>query len=296
MGKSQFHKYQSIGKKFKPNLIEGYPSDLTNKINWQGQIDEKGIILNKLTNGKLIYFPIAIAQKALGHYDNYLIHNNDEDITIFLKYTDFLIAKMDSEGLISTWHDQERNLLNDYSAMTQGQLISCCCRAFAYTNEPAYMNAAQKASYHITNLTEKNLLVKLDDTSLALSEMPNKNNSIILNGWFFSLWGLLELELIYPNEKLNKINKSIIDSIIKNINLFDTGFWSKYDNKNIASPFYHDLHIEQLKVMYHITQDSTFKAYIEKWDMYRNKNTYKFLSILIKAKQKLSTRKYNEFI
>lgn len=297
IGKSQFHQTQSVGKNFIPNEIKGYPSDLTNKINWEGKLDDNGIILNKLTNGKLIYFPIAIAQKALAHYDNYLLQNSEKDITLFLNYTNFLISKMDSDGLVSTWHEQERELLNNYSAMTQGQLISCCCRAYIHTNNYEYIDTAKRASFHLTNETEKKLLIKLNNNDLALSEMPNKNNSVILNGWIFSLWGLLELEIISPNVELNALNKKLNRSLVENMNLFDTGYWTKYENKkSIASPFYHDLHIEQLKAMYLITQDNTFKKYITKWEGYRRNRFYKSLSILIKIKQKLLMRRYHEFI
>lgn len=297
MGKSQFHQTQMIGKAFDPDKILGYPSDLTNKISWKGSIDDDGIIMNKLTNGKLIYFPIAIAQKALGHFDNYLLNKNKSDFYIFLNYTNFLIKNMDNEGLISTWHDQEKDLLNDYSAMTQGQLISCCCRAFLHTNNNIYKESAIKASYHLTHLSNKNLLIKLNDSDLALSEMPKNKDSIILNGWIFSLWGLLDLEKIVSSDEIKNINQILTNSLANNLDKFDTGFWSKYDlGKNIASPFYHDLHIEQLKAMYLITKNERFNLFLIKWNKYKKNKFYKLISIILKIKQKLFMRKYNEFI
>lgn len=296
-GKSQFHQAQILGKNFIPGKLYGYPSDLTNKINWQGKVNDNGIIINKLTNGEEIYFPIAIAQKALGHYDYFLLHNNESDIQTFLNYTDFLLNSMNHEGLISTWHKQERGYLNNYSAMTQGQVISCCCRAYIYTGNLLYKNAAIRASFHLRNLTDKKLLVKLNENDLALSECPNNNLEIVLNGWIFSLWGLLDLALIVSDKDLHNLNTILIQSLSNQLKYFDNGIWSKYDNnKNIASPFYHELHIQQLMAMYQITNIDTFIIYKKKWIEYNKSRFKKSIAILLKIKQKLLMRKYNEFI
>ncbi|MCV5343608.1 hypothetical protein OFC87_42415, partial [Escherichia coli] len=76
----------SIGKLLCDKSIRGYPSDLTEKTIWNGSVDNEGIILNKLSSGEEIYFPIAIAQKALGHYDLYLSNDSIEDKKLFLTY------------------------------------------------------------------------------------------------------------------------------------------------------------------------------------------------------------------
>ena len=48
-----------------------------------------------------------------------------------------------------------------------------------------------------------------------------------------------------------------------NLNVYDTGFWSLYEQSGtrlpmVASPFYHRLHIVQLRVMAKLTGDEFF--------------------------------------
>ncbi|MCV5648748.1 hypothetical protein OFN55_39085, partial [Escherichia coli] len=83
--------------------------------------------------GEEIYFPIAIAQKALGHYDLYLSNDSIEDKKLFLTYCKYLRTTINKNGLLETWHKQARPVINNYSSMTQGQVISCFCRAYLIT-------------------------------------------------------------------------------------------------------------------------------------------------------------------
>ena len=41
------------------------------------------------------------------------------------------------------------------------------------------------------------------------------------------------------------------------------------DGKRICSPFYHDLHIAQLTVMYDLFGDEIYNEFAQKWDGYR---------------------------
>ena len=74
--------------------------------------------------------------------------------------------------------------------------------------------------------------------------------------------------------------------------LLDAGFWSLYEQsgtrmKMLASLFYHNLHIVQLKVMYRLTSDSIFKHFAEKWEAYRNNHIKRNIALTYKAIFKL---------
>ncbi len=296
IGKSQFHKEQGVGEFLSPDSLKGYPSNLIGKTNWQGFIDDNGIIKNKLTSGDLIYFPIAIAQKALGHYDLYLMNGNDKDKNELLNSCDFLISVMNDKGLIETWHKQERDVINNYSSMTQGQAVSGFSRAFLLTSDDKYMKAALLAAKCLFEEGEEKITVQFK-YGLSYSEMPNNSGSIVLNGWIFTLWGLIDLQYIYPSVELSKLIDSALDSLIKSIHLFDNGYWSMYDNKKtICSPFYHRLHINQLKALYIMTGRDELENIISKWQMYENNLLFKSIATIVKIKQKLVSRKYNEII
>ncbi len=61
-----------------------------------------------------------------------------------------------------------------------------------------------------------------------------------------------------------------------NLARFDSGFWSLYDLapvgiKNPASPFYHRLHIVQLRVMHQLTGKAIFAETADRWEQYAAK-------------------------
>ena len=64
-----------------------------------------------------------------------------------------------------------------------------------------------------------------------------------------------------------------VETLCKNLDRYDLGFWSLYEQSGtrlpmIASPFYHRLHITQLRVMHHITSEATFAHYADRWESY----------------------------
>ncbi len=64
-----------------------------------------------------------------------------------------------------------------------------------------------------------------------------------------------------------------VETLLHNLARYDTGYWSLYEQsgtrlKMLASPFYHQLHIVQLRVMTRLTDDARFAAIADKWEGY----------------------------
>jgi hypothetical protein len=64
-----------------------------------------------------------------------------------------------------------------------------------------------------------------------------------------------------------------VETLRNNLNSYDLGFWSLYEQSGtrlpmIASPFYHRLHITQLRVMHRITAETAFAQYADRWESY----------------------------
>ena len=65
-------------------------------------------------------------------------------------------------------------------------------------------------------------------------------------------------------------------------------YWSRYeDGKRICSPFYHKLHIAQLRVMYDLFGDEIYREYADKWEAYQNSFWKPKRAFLKKAFQKV---------
>ena len=109
---------------------------------------------------------------------------------------------------------------------------------------------------------------------------------------------------IIISKKLNRLlninndsdAKSLFDNYIetleKSLIKYDTGFWSLYEQaglkmKMLASPFYHNLHISQLKVMNLLTNKSIFQQTAERWENYKEYPINRYKAIAYKSLFKL---------
>ena len=288
-GKCYFHLPQGIGKAFKPDKLEGYFSDMTGKINWQGLLDEDGIPVNQLFDGSTCYFPITIAQKALGHYDKYLLENDKEDLKEFIKICDWLVKMQDEKG---GW--EIKDILNltensKYSAMSQGEAISVLARAWKLFHNEKYIRTAEKAyNLMVTPVENGGTAYFRNNGGIYLEEFPTIRKNTILNGWIFALFGIHDLCLATDNEVYKKYFNQSYQTLLNNLHIFDAGFWSYYDEKKaVASPFYHNLHISQLEALYLVKNDEKTKNYIEKWQGYRRSVLKRYCAFIIKAFQKM---------
>lgn len=97
-GRSYYHQPQRLGMLFRPGELAGYFNDLTTKTSWSGLVDDQGIPVNILADGRRVYFAKTIAQKALGHWDKWLLTHNAADREAFLVLCRWLLAWQDARG------------------------------------------------------------------------------------------------------------------------------------------------------------------------------------------------------
>jgi hypothetical protein len=96
----------------------------------------------------------------------------------------------------------------------------------------------------------------------------------ILNGFMWALWGAFDFWLARGDATAKGIFDRGVETLVRNLPRFDTGYWSLYEQsgtrlKMLASPFYHRLHIVQLRVMSRLTGDARFAAVAERWEELR---------------------------
>lgn len=288
LGKSGLHVEQRIGKKISKNDIAGYYNDLTGKVSPYTKLDENGVPVNITYDGEKIYFGIAIAQYGLGSYDKFLLTNDKKFLRAFFNVVDWLVKNQDKKGGWDISCALKSDVGNCYSSMAQSEGASVLIRAYKQTNDNNYLEKAKRAIDLMITPIDKGGTMLIEENDIFFQEVVNKNNNIILNGWIFSIFGLFDIVKVLSNEKYNDILNKTIATFKKNLSNYDTGYWSYYDKEGrLASPFYHDLHIEQLKALYYMLEDDYFKKVISRWQDYQN-NRYKSLkAFIIKAYQKL---------
>lgn len=148
------------------------------------------------------------------------------------------------------------------------------------------MNAAIMAVKFMLKPVEDGGTAYYKENTITLEEASDELT--ILNGMMFSIWGLYDVCLLTDDPELKDNLKRTVRTLAALLKRYDRGYWSNYDlEKTIASPFYHDLHIEQLKVMYKLFGNMEFKETYERWIKYQNSVIKSKIAFVVKAVQKL---------
>lgn len=286
-GTSYYHLPQNFGKCFVPSELKGYFNDVTGKTKWQGRVDSNGVPVNLLSCGGTNQFPIMITQKALGHWDCWMMEGGQEDKEQFLILAQWLIDNQEENGAWNTWQVPTGETFWVYSAMTQGQAMSVLTRAFTLTNDDKYQVAAKKA-FEIFRLPIENAGVTYrDQDKVVLEEFPSQKNSV-LNGWVFAIFGLYDFNLVFDKPDVREMLNQTLETLSKTLPQYDMGYWSRYDLiGRVASPFYHNLHIGHLKALSLISDNPVFESYHQRWLGYQNAPCKKLHALVVKAIQKI---------
>ena len=287
-GKSYYHQSQRLGKAFRPGELAGYFNDLTAKTHWAGYSDDEGIPMNVLLDGRRVYFATTVVQKALGHWDKWLLTRDDRDKEEFLKLCRWLLAQQDDRGGWPIWSELGLSSASPYSAMTQGEGISAFVRAWVLTGDEVFLQGARRALDLMIKPIEDGGPSIHEGGFLFLEEVPSRPRSSILNGWIFSLFGLYDYWLALRDQEAYEIFQRSLATLKNHLHQYDAGYWSYYDAQgHLASPFYHDLHIHQLSALGLVDQAPLLIEYRDRWIMYQRKRWNRVKAIGAKMVQKL---------
>ncbi len=308
-GKNDYwHPEMFASSKIKKDKIGEYYVDTRAKSEYPGNYDENEIPLVNL-NGEDTYIPVTIAQYALGNYDRFIDTNDIKYIQIVKKCADWFIDNIIELGINNKGyiHNNNQEIYKIqapwFSALAQAQAISVLSRYYNYSKDKKYLDSALELlkSFEV-NVADGGIFNLLNE-NYFYEEYPSKTPSYVLNGFIFSLWGLLDLYIVSNNSKAKELYDNGIITLKNNIHLYNIKWlgWSRYDLypfkiKNITSIFYHKLHVEQLKAMYRLTDLDIFKFYYSKWEK-SSKNIIKYLiATSYKVIHKLSVAKGSTYV
>jgi heparosan-N-sulfate-glucuronate 5-epimerase len=288
-GTSYYHRQQNLGRVFVPGELNGYFNDLTGKADWMGQTDQDGLPVSSLSTGKSVHFPILLCQKALGHWDNWLIHERPEDSRQFLNIADWLQRTQDSAGGWDTWGSMGKPQQYRYSAMTQGQAMSVMSRAFKLTRRPEFERAGASALELLRRPIQEEGVCCYEGQNVFLEEFPSARRDTVLNGWIFALFGVHDYLLVFPDHKGREFYASTCDCLTRSLGTYDAGYWSYYSSgtKRLASPFYHKLHLSQLQALRQVTEAPAVGSILDAWTRCEKSPVCKSRAVVVKGFQKL---------
>lgn len=271
------------------------------KADYSGPHDANGIpMLDYRGAIGLQYNPIAIAQWGLANYNRFREISDAARLQRTLKSADWLVANL-QQNLHGLWvwnHNfdwEYRETLKApwYSGLAQGQAVSLLLRAHAQTGNHKYEKAAEQAFISLTKpIAQGGVLFEDDESNLWIEEYLVDPPSHILNGFMWALLGVFDFWLARADESARHIFDRGLQTLLHNLARFDTGYWSLYEQsgtqmKMLASPFYHRLHIVQLRVMANLSGDRGFAEVADRWEAYTRRRANRSRALVEKSIFKL---------
>ncbi len=259
-----------------------YYMSFREKADYAGPHDANGIpMLDYRGSVGLQYNPIAIAQWGLANCNILCATHNESRRQKTLRAANWLAANLEqnSSGLWVwnhhfDWEYRETLKAPWYSGLAQGQGVSLLLRAYAEARDEKYLEAADRAFLALTEpIGDGGVLFEDAENNLWIEEYIVSPPTHILNGFIWALWGVFDFWLARGDSNARRIFDRGVETLVQNLARYDTGYWSLYERSGpgpqmLASPFYHRLHIVQLRVMATLTGDRRFADVADRWEAY----------------------------
>jgi heparosan-N-sulfate-glucuronate 5-epimerase len=271
------------------------------KADYSGAYDSSGVpLLDYHGRIGLQHNPIAIAQFGLANYNLFRRSGDLERRKKFFLSADWLRAHLEknSQGL-PVWNHhfdwEYRDTLRApwYSALAQGQGISVLVRAHKESGDLRYLEAAHGALASFFRPTDDGGVAFTDDRGdLWFEEYIVSPPTHILNGFIWAAWGVYDYFLATNDRSAQQLFSRAVQTLLRNLDRYDRGFWSLYEQSGtrlpmVASPFYHQLHIVQLRVMRRLTGEDKFTRLADRWESYTHSRSKRTRALCYKTAFKL---------
>lgn len=278
MPRDYWHVREPTGKHIATDTLGGYPIDMRDKAKPYRGESRDGFPLRNQNNEGLQLLPVTVTQMALGHYDCWLEDQSSDRVEIIGKCADWLVDKHGPcPGKMNGWsygfdHGRLGIKAPFISAMGQGQGISLLVRAHKLIGDDRYLETAKEAfEPFLHGLDAGGVTAFLPDGDIYFEEYPCQPYSHILNGHIFALWGVHDYAIHLQDDRAKELARAGTETLAKMLPRYDIGYWSRYGlyphpSPNVASPFYHELHISQLRALHILYGHSVFAEYADRWE------------------------------
>jgi heparosan-N-sulfate-glucuronate 5-epimerase len=303
-GKSQltfWHDQPEVNSVAATGELGEYYMPFFEKADYIGPYDASGIpLLNYHGNIGLQYNPIAISQWGLGNFNLFLRSKDEARKRKCVIAADWLVDHLEKNSSgVSVWNHyfdwEYRTLLKApwYSGLAQGQGISLLVRVWQATGKRDYLEAATSAFASFSKSVQEGGVCFTDERGdLWFEEYIVSPPTHILNGFVWAAWGVYDFFLATKDGVARYLFDRVTDTLRKNLDRYDLGFWSLYEQSGtflpmVASPFYHQLHVAQLRVMHRLTGDNMFSQIADRWETYARSRTKRTRALCYKGAFKL---------
>jgi hypothetical protein len=278
MPRDYWHVREPTGKHIERGALGGYPIDMREKAGPYRGPSQDGFPLRDQNREGLQLLPVTVTQMALGHYDCWLEDQSEERVDIIRRCADWLAEHHGPcPGKMDGWaygfdHGRLSIKAPFISAMGQGEGISTLVRAHKIIGDDRYLETAKTALQPFFHPVDQGgVTAYLPEGGVYFEEYPCHPFSHILNGHVFALWGVHDYGIYLQDSKALELAKAGAETLATLLPRYDVGYWSRYGlfphpRPNLASPFYHELHIAQLRALHILYESDVFAEYADRWE------------------------------
>lgn len=229
--------------------------------------------LDSLTSAPRSANPVSVLQLGLGA----LQLGGHEQLPLVAGVVAWLERTVDDRGLLPYRFPMPHTFALDppwHSALAQGEAVSLLVRAAQALERPELVELAVRVAEPL--LDPASPLVASTPEGPVLQEYPTDPPAHVLNGWLLALWGLHDLAGT-PAAGSGAARRAAVafadgaTAVVARIDRYRTPVgWSLYDLyphplPNVASPFYHRLHVAQLQRQAELAPDPRLCEVAEEW-------------------------------
>lgn len=237
--------------------------------------DENGVILFTY-KGKKYFHPVLACEAAFTLLNLYRRTGKKAYLERTEKFAERLVKDSITNGQVrllpyyfsfylhNSVKEEDMMTAPWFCAMAQGEALSFLVRLFKITKNESYLNYADQIFNGLLQLKgQSQQWVSLVDENgfLWLEEYPLEQPSHALNGFIFAIIGLYEYFLVRKSQLSERVLKACLTTVKRNIDQFrrpgDISFYCL--GHRVQSEKYHQVHINQLEILYQITGDIFFQ-------------------------------------
>lgn len=258
--------------------LRGYYQDFREAIyhfdnNSLGRFDENGIPY-LVEKDRDVYSIVYVIQYALIQHE-FMMHDGESEdrLKIFKNCISWLDEKAEAFKDAIVWRSA-KNIQYELpegwtSSMYQGQAASLYLRAYQLFNEEKDLITAQKAIAYLKYDYTEGGVKRIDEKGYTwFEEYPTDPPSYVLNGFVYTIFGILDLYRVTGDAEVKALFDDCIDTLENNLHLYHRWYWSVYDQKKeqLVSYYYQkNVHIPLLEILSKLTKKPIFATYHDKW-------------------------------
>jgi len=244
------------------------------------KLDKNGVLICKIPySNEFFYYPIHMARYSLGNLEKYLDTKNIKNKAAFFCQVNWLFQNLVIKDGFGVWEHHYSLPYYDFNkipwvhGLGQGLGLIVLLKAYQLTENNEYLVASKKVyrSFEV-EIVDGGVRFVDDDGNVWFEEYAILPPPHVLNGFITILFSIHEFYRVTKIETALGLWNDGIQTLKRNLNQFDIGYWSLYDLlfKYPSAKEYHAMHSWQLNLLYELTGEKIFCEYAKLWKKYTN--------------------------